>query len=272
MSPPQPGTISKRYVPYVSRAGRHLFSVGIETDDRPGLLAEISAVLTASSLNVIATSGAASGVKGSHATLSFIGETESDAVDPSALQRNLASIPSVLHVEVEPGRDGVIIESLYPLYSGTGRRAILISLEPLRDMLAHVQEMLGSGGSVLLYAEGKAFGDSAWTRVVKYVDGDWAPHHLDYLAGMLTALGWGRTEVTGMVAERSTATVCLEGCMECFERESPVFACQFVRGVVESLFSVVWKRPVTSAEVRCSGRGDEACEFCITPEEPATDT
>ncbi|MGI0140765.1 MAG: V4R domain-containing protein [Thermoplasmata archaeon] len=271
MSPPQTGTISKRYAPYVSRAGRHLFSIGIETEDRQGLLAEISAALAGASLNVIAFTGAASGVKGDHATLSFIGETESDAVDPSALQRSLAAIPSVLHVEVEPGRDGVIIESLYPLYSGTGRRAILVSLEPLRDMLARVQETLGSGGSVLLYTEGKAFGDSAWSRVIQHVDGDWAPRHLDYLAGMLTALGWGRTGVTKMEAEQSTATVRLEGCMECFERRSPVIACQFVRGVVESLFTAVWKRPVTSAEVRCSGRGDDVCEFRISPGEPSTD-
>lgn len=274
MSPTEPihRAISKRYIPFSSRPGQRLFSIGVEVDERAGLLAEVTAALHRASLNLIASTSATAPGNGDHATFSIIGEAEPGRVDPAQLKRTLEAIRSVRTVEIQTDHDGVIIDDLYPTYSGMGRRLLLISLDPMRDMLMRIGEMLGSGGSVLLYTQGKAFGESAWARVIDYVGREWALDHLDYLPGVLTALGYGQAEVTGLDRKTSTVTVRIKGCMECFERESPTIACHFIRGIVESLFAAGWGRPMTSAETHCAAHGDPACEFQISPAEPPAAT
>jgi predicted hydrocarbon binding protein len=199
------------------------------------------------------------------ATVSFFVETANPRMDEGWLKQFVESSQYASDVEVRPGVDGFVSDSLnFPLTWNTGDRAVLIQTASLRAMLDAVMAAGRKEGERAIYDQGFSLGRATYERLFSI----YLPKSRAGLAEMLkiySATGWGRLELSGLDPEHKRAKLKLDEGFECTDVHSEKPESNFIRGHLAGVLSAYFGSEVKAVETRCISKGDSCCEFEVSP-------
>lgn len=137
------------------------------------------------------------------------------------------------------------------------------TLNDAKAMLGTAHEMFKSAGKAFLYYLGLGLGRRKAEEVVLCTR---IRDPLEYAVLWAQSMGWGEFAIRRSIGK---VYVLARNLFECF-REEGEEACseprsQIFRGFLAGFLSRVWGKEVRVVEVRCTAKGDEFCEFEITP-------
>ena len=258
------GEVPKDIVVYIMNPGKRNFHVVLKLEDRPGVLANVSSVISKSKTNIL--SGHISVLDG-HAYWSFFAETEQGGVDAAMLRLLLQNSRYVEEATVREDRDGLIVDNAcFPLRWNAGDRAVVFRTSAFADTLAQLRKELGSGGSVLLYDQGYKMGEDGARSMVEKLGDGFAREHLSDVLGLWSAVGWGRIAMLSYDASGPSIVLKVEESFECGSVRSDAPYSQFLRGHLCSWLSVLFETRLKCEETVCVSAGGRHCEFHLCPE------
>ncbi len=204
--------------------------------------------------------------EGEEATWSFFAESEPGGVSARELTRVLSLSDSVLEATVKGDEDGFLADtSTFPIAWNTGERAVLMRAKNMASMFDRIREVFGSGGDVVLYEAGLAFGRAAWSSLVDNIGRGYVVEHIPEVLQLYNAAGWARVTVPELDLERRKAVVRTYDNFECAGHRSDTPWSQFVRGNLSGALCVLMQcEKGDCRETRCSAVHGDACEFAWT--------
>jgi predicted hydrocarbon binding protein len=251
--------MKKREFSFYFAEGKKLFHIVARISDEPGSLGKVLNLL-GTRVNFVGTSTYTL----SNRTALFSGYAEALRANESAdqLKKVVESSKAATEVAVMPGQDGILVDTYHTGFESNGQDMMLFRRAAMAGMLSQIYKLLGSGGETLLYEEGKAIGRSNMEETVKEIGKERVGANIAYLRKRLRALGWGDVDAP-IKGDRTRLQV--RDCFECSDSSDSRTGCHFFRGyIVGNRGPVDGKEPVVE-EVKCVLRGDEVCEFVITP-------
>jgi predicted hydrocarbon binding protein len=254
----------KDVIVYRYEPSKKYFLVSLHLENKPGALGNIANVLAIRDVNIL--EGFFGGIE--HApqpTVSFYVESANKRIDENWLTDFLKTSVYVSDVEVKPAVEGFLADSLnFPLRWNSGDRAILMSTLGLRALLDSVKSADSTSGEASIYSHGYNYGKAAWESLLS----TFRPTTKEGVAEMLgiySALGWGRPELIDLDFSKRRAKVRLTDSFECEETSTEGPACNFIRGHISAAFSALFGGYVRAEEKKCASKGDQFCEFEISP-------
>jgi predicted hydrocarbon binding protein len=243
---------------------KKVFLVSLHLENEPGALGNLANLLAVRGINILEGffGGMSSGPK---ATVSFFAETGNQRVDASWLKEFIESSVLVSDVEVRPGVDGFVADSLnFPLTWSTGDRALLMRTASLRAMFATIMAADREEGERAIYDQGFSYARATYERLFSI----YRPKGKEGLAEMLkiySATGWGLLELSGLDPGRKRAKLKLEEGFECTDMNTGRHESNFVRGHLAGVLSTFFGSRVKAVETKCISKGDPYCEFEVSP-------
>jgi predicted hydrocarbon binding protein len=133
-----------------------------------------------------------------------------------------------------------------------------------KEMEKTVKKVFSTGADTFLYELGYDHGLPTWENLFRtFKVGD--SKDLDYALQIYNAVGWCRPRVLSYDKSRGTARIRLDDNFECEAQRWGKPASQFVRGHFAGAISALDGRKHMCLETRCVAKGDEFCEFELTP-------
>ncbi|HME19272.1 MAG TPA: V4R domain-containing protein [Nitrososphaerales archaeon] len=251
--------MKKREFSFYFAEGKKLFHIVARIPDEPGALGKVLNVL-GPRVNFIGTSTYNLHDK----SALFSGYAEALRQDESAeqLRSLVTSSKAAIDVTVMPGQDGILVDTYHTGFEAYGEEMMLVRRKAMSGMIAQIYKMLGSGGETLLYEEGKAIGRSNMEETVKTIGKERVGANMAYLRKRLRALGWGDVDAP-IKGDRTRLQI--RDCFECSDSTDSRTGCHFFRGYIVGNRGAMDGRDPAAEEVKCVLRGDEVCEFVISP-------
>ena len=243
---------------------KKVYLVSLHLENEPGAFGNLANKLAVRGMNIL--EGFFGGMSYEpKATVSFFVETANPRMDEDWLKEFIESSEFASDVEVRPGIDGFVADSVnFPLTWNTGDRALLIQTVSLRKMLEAVLAADREEGGQAIYNQGFNLGQATYERLFS----THRPKNRAGLAEMLkiySATGWGRLELPGLDTEHKRAKLKLEEGFECTDVHSGKPASNFIRGHLAGVLSTYFGSEVKAVETRCISKGDPHCEFEVSP-------
>lgn len=259
--PLRPSTRGKIEFPYYFSSEEKSVHVVAEITDEPGALSSLLSRLAAR-VNLIGTSSYS--LDGNRAVFSAFGRLLTSTDSAKSIRSLTLEAPSVQSCLVWQDNQGLLVDRYhYGLQSGTGERYVMQPVDALGSTFDALVRIFGSGAEVILYNQGVEYARSRWAGIKK-VFGPHPETRLEEVAALVRAMGWAESTI---VHDPKTGVVkCVN--TECFECSSPTQdhrGCSFLRGMAVGLAEGIFGRQMTSVETRCIKKGDEVCEFVLTP-------
>jgi len=241
-----------------------VYLVSLHLENEPGALGNLANMFAVRGMNIL--EGFFGGMSSEpKATVSFFVETTNQRMDESWLKDFVESSVYASDVEVKPGVDGFIADSVnFPLTWNTGDRAVLMQMASLRSMLDAVMATDRDEGARTIYDQGFSYAQATYERLFS----TYRPKTRAGLAEMLkifSATGWGRLELSGLDPEHKRAKLKIEEGFECTGRNTGKTESNFIRGHLAGVLSTYFGSEVKAVETRCISKGDSHCEFEISP-------
>jgi len=251
--------MKKKEFPFYFAEGKKLLHIVARIPDEPGSLGKVLNLL-GSRVNFIGTSTYTLHDR----SALFSGYAEALAKGESAEQiKNLVMSSKVaMDVSVMPGQDGILVDTYHTGFEANGEDMMLLGREAMAGMLAQVYRLLGSGGETLLYEEGKAIGRSNMEEAVRAIGKERVGANIAYLRKRLRALGWGDVDAP---VKGDRTRLHIRDCFECSGSADSRTGCHFFRGYIVGNRGAIDGKDPAAEEVKCVLRGDDVCEFVITP-------
>jgi predicted hydrocarbon binding protein len=239
------------------------FNVVVELKNEPGALRSVLDILQGLKINIL---GSFSSVDPKGDTGTWSAFVENSDHTASGLKRRILSSPLVLSAIVTESTDGFLVDSVhFPLTFNTGDRAVLMRSEQLSRMLSVIRKEFGSGGNVILYEEGRAYGKSVGADYLSRLGLKLVESNLPNVMNLYQALGWFKLERVRQNRREKSLTIRVSGCFECEGSKSAVPYSHFVRGHLSGAMTAIFGREMTCEETRCVAAGGQVCEFLIGP-------
>jgi hypothetical protein len=128
------------------------------------------------------------------------------------------------------GEELVVDELLYPIVmSTTGARIMLMTKESFQSMLSAMEEMFGSGASVIAFKQGSAQGSRYALGLQSIIHGD-IRKFIGELAKLYAATGVGVAEFVVMNLDLPRFVVQVTDSIECQGKESEKHNSEWIRG------------------------------------------
>jgi predicted hydrocarbon binding protein len=183
------------------------------------------------------------------------------ALTEQALRPRLEAITLIRELRMSGGEEFVVDELLYPIVmSTTGARIMLMTKESFQSMLSAMDEMFGSGASVIAFKQGSAQGSKYASGLRTIIQGD-IRKFIGELAKLYAATGMGVAEFVVMNLELPHFVVRVADSIECRGKESEKHNSQWIRGHLSGAASVALDVHMECKETRCVSVGDPYCEF-----------
>jgi predicted hydrocarbon binding protein len=243
---------------------KKVFLVSLHLENEPGALGNIANLLAVRGINILEGffGGMASEPK---ATLSFFVETTNQRMDESWLKDFIESSVLVSDVEVRPGVDGFVADSLnFPLIWNTGDRALLMRTASLRTMFATIMAADREEGKRAIYDQGFSYARATYDSLFSI----YRPKGKEGLAEILktySATGWGRLELLSLDPGSKRAKLKLEEGFECTDMKTGEPESNFIRGHLAGVLSTFFRSRVKAVETKCISKGDPCCEYEVSP-------
>jgi predicted hydrocarbon binding protein len=243
---------------------KKVFLVSLHLENEPGALGNLADLLAVRGMNIL--EGFFGGMSFEpKATVSFFVETANQRVDASWLKELIESSVYASDVEVKPGVDGFVVDSVnFPLTWNTGDRAVLMQMTSLRTMFDLVMAADRKEGERAIYNQGFSYARATYERLFL----TYRPKSKEGLAEMLkihSATGWGRLELSDLNPEHRRAKLKLEAGFECTGMNTGKPESNFIRGHLAGALSTYFGSEVKAVETRCISKGDPHCEFEVSP-------
>jgi predicted hydrocarbon binding protein len=239
------------------------FQVVVELKNVPGALRDLLTVLRDMNLNVLSSFSSTDRLAKTGVWSAFVEDSEHTA---SELKRKISSARHVVDSIVVESKNGYLVDGIhFPLTFNTGDRAVMMRAEYLTKMLASVRKEFGSGGEVIIYEEGRVYGNDVAVDYAERLGADLIRSNFSDVLKLYTALGWFKLEGLDENRQNGTVTMQTSGCFECEGRKSQRPYSHFVRGHLGGFLSVLLGEELECEEVRCIAKGDRFCEFKFKP-------
>jgi len=251
--------MKKREFSFYFAEGKKLFHIVARISDEPGSLGKVLNLL-GPRVNFIGTSTYTLHNK----SALFSGYAEGLRTDESAeqLKKLVESAKVATEVSVMPGQDGILVDTYHTGFEAAGEDMMLFRRKAMASMLAQIYKLLGSGAETLVYEEGKAIGRSNMEETLKAIGKERVGNNMPYLRKRLRALGWGDIDAP-IKGDRTRLQI--KDCFECSGSTDSRTGCHFFRGYIVGNRGAIDGRDPAAEEVKCVLRGDDVCEFVITP-------
>jgi len=254
----------KDVIVYRYDPSKKYFLVSLHLDNKPGALGNIANVLAIRDINILEGFFGGMGYD-SKATVSFYVESANKRIDENWIKDFLKTSVYVTDLEVKPATEGYLTDTLnFPLRWNSGERAILMSSLGLRALLDSMKSVNQGSGDATIHSHGFSYGKAAWENLLS----GFRPKTKEGFAEMLgiySALGWGRPELVDIDLNKRKAKVRLRDSFECEGMNTGEPECNFVKGHISAAFSTFFGGYVRATEKKCVSKGDEFCEFEISP-------
>jgi predicted hydrocarbon binding protein len=188
-------------------------------------------------------------------------DSENYAVTKEALRPRLEATAVIRDLRIAGGEEFMVDELYYPIVmSTTGARVMLMTKESFQNMLASMDQMFGSGASVIAFKEGAAQGSRYALGLRSIIRGD-IRRFIGELAKLYAATGVGVAEFVAMDLDEPHFVVRIADSIECQGKESAKHASQWIRGHLSGAASSALDVQMECRETRCVAVGDPYCEF-----------
>jgi len=243
---------------------KKVYLVSLHLNNEPGALGNLANLLAVRGMNILEGffGGTSTEPK---ATVSFFVETANQRMDESWLKEFIESSVLVSDVEVMPGVDGFVADSLnFPLTWNTGDRAVLMRTASLRTMFVTIMAADREEGKRAIYDQGFSYARATYERLFS----TYRPKGKEGLAEVLktySATGWGRLELSSLDPESKRAKLKLEEGFECTGMSTGKSESNFIRGHLAGVMTTFFGSRVKAVEIKCISKGDPSCEFEVSP-------
>ena len=253
----------KRVSVYMFDPSRRVLLLSVRLNNVPGALMGVLGILTKQRANIL---GSCSSVETGASTGVWSAFVEGAKLDPVRLRRQVESSEGVVSAGVVENTNGFLVDSaLFPLAWNTGDRAVMMRHRFLNAMFDRVRDAFGSGGEVIIFEEGFAYGSEGWKDLVESVGRDFARSHVEEMLMIYQAVGWFRMEGVEVGTE-GTVVVHVAENFECEGAKSAAPHSHFVRGHLAGSLTAIMGERMSCEETKCAAKGDPLCEFTLTPE------
>lgn len=253
----------KQVAVYMFDPYRRVLLLSVKLDNVPGALMEVLRILKGHKINVLGSSSSVEPGASSGVWSAFV---EGAKLEPEKLRKQIESAEGVVTAAVVGNTDGFLVDSaLFPLAWNTGDRAVMMRYRFLNAMFNRVREAFGSGGEVIIFEEGFAYGNESWKDLVESVGRDFARSHIKEMLMIYQAVGWFRLEGVELGKE-GTVTMRAAQNFECEGAKSTSPRSHFVRGHLAGSLTAIMGERMSCEETKCVAKGDPFCEFTLTPE------
>jgi predicted hydrocarbon binding protein len=184
----------------------------------------------------------------------------------SDIARAINSSPPVLSSLVQESHNGLLLDTIqFPILQSSGVRAIVISQEVFNGIFTAVRKKFGSGGDVIIYDEGLAYGENQGKLLFSFFGKDRIMESLQELVKLYQTVGIGRPLASKFDLNKPSGMIRLYDSLECEGQTSKAPYSQFIRGHICGLANIMYGRQMKCKEVACVACGDKYCEFQLDP-------
>lgn len=251
--------------------GRKLYGFVVEAEPKPGVLSEIAGIPSRYNAVILYVSYSmlVPGEK-TITALSFVDLTSAD-VSAEELMEEVRRLSSVKAVKmVKPVAEGFVVDNFFSRLRLHENRAIILREQGYRGLISGIRERFGSGGEAFLYYVGfeigVGYGRSHRELGLKLGITDPVRVYRDISVNLFNSVGFGRMEVVEIRRYPPGATLRVYDSFECelgLGAGKPYS--HLIRGMIAGVLTVLFDRKVKARETRCIARGDQYCEFEVSP-------
>lgn len=227
--------------------GRDVWELYIEVESRPSILGRVTDALGAHNIDILGSHVQVSDDRKVGHLLLFV-EMQGADVDAEKVMKEFRAMPFVLDMRAESKRKIIFASQMFPLTSGGHYRGFFIGASSWAALLNTISAEFGSGGDVILQAEGESVGREVAVKVRDKLSRDGEPgassddaavlenvkavFRADGLGLLDLSVGSGGGTVDASISEAATAV----------ESDHHVdhFLVGFVRGALEGVFSATY--------------------------------
>ncbi|MDG6919898.1 MAG: hypothetical protein JRN59_00025 [Nitrososphaerota archaeon] len=248
---------------YLFDPTRKYFHIMIELENVPGALKGVLTVMSGLGLNILGSFTSVDSAAKEGVWSGFVEDSDHTAQE---LRRRLVGSEAVRDVMVVESNKGFLVDSLhFPVAFNTGTRAVMMSAASLAGMLSAVNMRFGTGGNVILYEEGAAYGSEVGREYMQKLDADFVASNIGDVVMLYQALGWFRVDGVRVDQKDGSVVISAGESFECSGYKSRAPRSHFVRGHLAGALSELLGRPMACTETLCIAMGDKTCEFTLTP-------
>lgn len=256
----------KEIVTLLYKPNHKLFQVAFKADLLSGPMAKLSEALSPIGIRILhATVACPDGKIGSWNV--FV-DSEDFGVTETAVLSKLSGVTGLRELRMGGGHEMVVDEFFFPLVMSTmGSRIMLITQELFQRMLYDMNQLLGTGESVLAFQEGAALGSRYASGLRRLIRGD-IRQFMAELAKLYSATGIGRCEFVEMDVDGLHFVVRMIGNIECEGIKSTRPNSQWIRGHLTGGATAAFDTPMSCVETKCMAMGSPHCEFELSKAKP----
>jgi predicted hydrocarbon binding protein len=241
------------------RQNHRLFQLAFKADIADGPLGKLWDVLNPLEIRIISSTMSSS--DGRAGSWNVFLDSENYAITEGALRPKLETLKFIRGLRIAGGNEFIVDELYFPIVmSTTGARIMLMTKESFQSMLSAMDQMFGSGASVIAYKEGLEQGSRYALGLRSIIRGD-IRRFIAELAKLYGATGVGVAEFVEMNLDDLHFVVRITDSIECQGKESEKHNSQWIRGHLSGAASSALDVPMECKETRCASVGDPYCEF-----------
>ena len=239
------------------------FHIVIELENVPGALHDVLEVMQGLKLNVL---GSFSSVDSAAKVGVWSGFVEDSDHSAEELKTRLGVSPYVHDALVAESKGGFLVDGVhFPLAFNTGTRGVMMTSKYFARMLETMRKQFGSGGNVIVYHEGYAYGKDVGAEYLSQLGGEFMAANPGEVLKIYQALGWFRLEKVDFDRKAREGTVTTSDNFECAGSVSKSPFSHFVRGHLAGVMTSLFGEDMTCKETKCVARGDPHCVFSLGP-------
>jgi len=148
-------------------------------------------------------------------------------------------------------------KGLHTFREGEG---FLLRFESFNRMKRGIEEVFAGSAPILIAAAmGKPCGQLECRRILRNAKSK--DEALKHLSELKKKENWGEISIIEINYSETFGKIRVENAFETRDRRSDSPVCHFLRGFLAGFLSQLFEKPIAVIETRCSGKGDEYCEF-----------
>ena len=248
--------------------GRELVQFCIGLKNVPGAMGQVASELARYGVNIL--SGHMTAHPGEElGYVAFFADITDATIGLEELAAALKQLDVVVELEIREAEvPGLIVDAAHFPLLFLGQEVVIIDLRMIGHMFSRLDEVFGTGASVILYEMGVRAGKVIVEEVVEC--GIREEDVLKVLAALGVARGWGITEILSWDPRAVRLVLRVWENFECKplagRKRKP--HSHFMRGVIAGIVSKLTGQPVKVREVKCLAKGDPYCEFVAEKVQP----
>jgi len=236
------------------------FHIVVMLKNRPGALSSVLGLL---SDRVNLMSSTTYDVDPDNAVWSAFAKALAADEERASLEGLLGKSAFVLEATVTDSDEGLLVDGFHSGFEDNrGLARTIMTRSGLSSTFDRLVSVFGTGGSTVLYEEGRGLGISNAQGVIRLMGPSLARAKTRRMYKVWGPMGWGNAQFSegpdGVYALK------VEDCFECSSRGKVRTQCDWMRGHITGYLSTIFGSQLECKETACRFRGDTLCEFALS--------